>query len=39
MIKLQYLNEDALKLNFVPFAIKENVKKWLYNMPIESITS
>lgn len=39
MTKLQYLQEDTIKFYFIMFAIKDNAKKWLHNMPTNSITS
>jgi len=37
MIILQ-LGEDAVRLRFIPFALKDIAKKWLYNMPVSSIS-
>lgn len=39
MIKLQHTLKDAIKLHFIPFALKDNAKTWLCSMPIGSITS
>ena len=39
MMRLQQLSDDAIKLRFVPFALKDNAKKWLYSIPTNSITT
>ena len=33
------LGEDAVRLRFIPFALKDMAKKWLYNLPVSSISS
>ena len=33
MIKMRELNEDVVKLRFIPFALKDKAKKWLYSLP------
>ena len=32
MLKIQQLTEDAIKLRFIPFALKDHAKKWLYSL-------
>jgi len=39
MMKISYLIDDAIKLRFIPFALKDLTKKWLYNLAAGSITS
>lgn len=39
MMKLQQLTDDAVRLRFIPFALKDNAKKWLYSLPVNSITT
>ena len=39
MIKMRELNEDAVKLRFIPFALKDKAKKWLYSLPTNSIST
>jgi len=38
MMKVQQLSDDAVKLWFVPFALRDNAKKWLYSLATNSIT-
>ena len=38
MMKIQYLIDDTIRLRFVPFALKDLVKKWFYNLAAVSIT-
>ena len=38
MIKIPQLSYDAVKLRFVPFALKDLAKKWLYSSAENSIT-
>ena len=33
------LTDDAIRLRFVPFALKDLAKKWLYSLAAGSITS
>ena len=37
--KLQQLTEDSIRLRLINFALKENAKKWLYSLPVNSISS
>ena len=39
MMKIPYLVDDAIRLRFVSFALKDLAKKWLYNLAAGSITS
>ena len=39
MMRLQQLTEDAVKLRFLNFALKDSTKKWLYSLPNQSIAS
>ena len=39
MMKISHLVDDAIRLRFVPFALKDLAKKWLYSLAAGSITS
>jgi len=39
MMKIQQLSDNAIKLRFVPFALWDNAKKWLYSLKTNSITT
>ena len=39
MMKIFQLTEDAVRLRFIPFALKDIAKKWLYNLPASSVSS
>ena len=39
MLKIQQLTEDAVKLCFIPFALKDNTKKWLYSLTTNLVTT
>ena len=39
MMRIPQLGEDAVRLRFIPFALKDIAKKWLYNLPASSISS
>ena len=39
MMRISQLTEDAVRLRFIPFALKDLAKKWLYNLPVSSISS
>jgi len=39
MVKIQQLTDDAIKLRFIPFALKDNAKKWLSSLPTNSIST
>ena len=38
-MRLQQLTKDAVKLRLINFALKDSVKKWLYSLSNQSITS
>ncbi|XP_077222173.1 uncharacterized protein LOC143856016 [Tasmannia lanceolata] len=39
LIKMQQLSDDAVKLRFITFSLKDGAKKWLYGLPTNSITT
>jgi len=39
MMKISHLVDDAIRLRFVPFSLKDLAKKWLYSLLAGSITS
>jgi len=39
MMRIPQLGEDAVRLRFILFALKDIAKKWLYNLPASSISS
>ena len=39
MMKIPHLVDDAIRLRFVPFSLKDLAKKWLYSLAVSSITS
>ena len=39
MMKIPYLTDDAIRLRFVPFALKDLAKEGLYTLAAGSITS
>ena len=39
MTKIPQLGDDAVKLRFVPFALKDLAKRWLYSLVENSITT
>lgn len=40
MIRIQQqLSDDVIQLRYIPFALRDYAKNWLYNMPINPITS
>jgi len=39
MMSIHHLEDDSVRLCFVPFALKDLAKKWLYNLVVDSITS
>ena len=38
MMKIQQFCDDANKLRFIPFSLKGNSNKWLYNLPTNLIS-
>jgi len=39
MMSIHHLGDDAVRLRFLPFALKDIAKKWLYSLVVDSITS
>ena len=39
MIQIQQLTEHVIKLCFIPFALKDTAKKWLYSLTTHSIST
>jgi len=39
MMKIPHFIDDAIRLRFVPFALKDLAKKWLYSLVAGFITS
>ena len=39
MMRIPLFGDDAIRLHFVPFALKNLTKKWLYSLVENSITS
>ena len=39
IMKIPHHVEDAIRLRFIPFALKDLAKKWLYSLAVGSITS
>ena len=39
MMKIQQLSDDAVKLSFIPFALRDNAKKWMHNLATNSIST
>ena len=39
MMKIPQLGDDAVKLRFVPFTLKDLAKRWLYSLAENSITT
>jgi len=39
MMSIQQLSDDAFKLRFIPFSLRDNAKKWLYSLTTNSITT
>ena len=37
--EIPHLADDAIRLRFVPFALEDLAKKWLYSLAAGSITS
>jgi len=38
MMKISHLEDDAIRLRFVPFTLKDLAKKWLYSLAAGYIT-
>ena len=39
IFKIKQLSEDAIKLRFIPFSLKDDAKKWMYNLTSTSIST
>jgi len=39
LMKIQQLSEDVVHFKFIPFALKDNAKKWLYSLLTNSINA
>ena len=39
MMRIFQPGKDAVRLRFIPFALKDMAMKWLYNLPVSSILS
>jgi len=39
MMRISQLGEDIVRLRFIPFALKDLAKKWLYSLAVGSISS
>lgn len=37
--KIQQLSDDSIRLRLINFALKDNAKKWLYSLPVNSIST
>ena len=38
MMKIPHVVDDAIRLRFIPFALRDLAKKWLYRLAAGSIT-
>ena len=38
-MSIHHLEDDAVRLHFVPFVLKDLTKKWIYSLVVDSITS
>ena len=39
IVRILQLREETVRLRFIPFALKDLAKKWLYNLAVGSISS
>jgi len=39
MIHFYNVQIEVVKLRFVPFALKDNANRWMYNLPAKSISN
>ena len=39
MMRIPQLGDDAVRLRFIPFSLKDLAKKWLYSLVVDSITT
>ena len=38
-MRIPQLEDDAVRLHFIPFSLKDLVKKWLYSLVVDSVTT
>ena len=39
MMRIPQLGDDAIRLRFIPFSLKDLAKKWLYSLAVDSVTT
>ena len=39
MMRIPQLGDDAVRLRFIPFSLKDLAKKWLYSLAADSVTT
>ena len=39
MMRIPLLEDDDVRLRFIPFSLEHLAKKWLYSLAIDSVTS
>ena len=39
MMRIPQLGDDAVRLRFISFSLKDLVKKWLYSLAVDSVTT
>ena len=39
MMRIPQLADDAVRLRFIPFSLKDLAKKWLYSLAVDSVTT
>ena len=39
MMKIKQLSDDGVTLRFISFSLRDNIKKWLYSLKTNSITT
>jgi len=38
-MRIPHLGDDAVRLRFIPFSLKDLSKKWLYSLIVDSVTT
>jgi len=38
-MRIPQLGDDAVRLHFIPFSLKDLTKKWLYSLSVDSVTT
>ena len=38
-MRIPQLGDDAIRLHFIPFSLKDLAKKWLYSLAVDSVTT